>query len=82
MYIDFTTAMANPSVYPDPGTLKPDRFVKREGQPCAPQIISFRAPASVTHCLGAAFAKVVMKATFATLLCEYTFTLDPEQVKE
>ncbi len=82
IFCDFKPAHRNPALYPDPNTFKPDRFMKREGVPKPPAILSFGPPGSPHYCIGAAFSKVLMKTTIATLLREYQYTLDPNQSRE
>jgi len=50
--------------------------------PKPPPILTFGGPGSAHYCIGAAFSKMMMKATFATLLREYTFQLDPKQSRK
>ncbi len=79
IFCDIEAAHRNANIYPDPHTIVVDRFLKREGQPKPPPVLSFGAPGSPHYCIGALLAKVLMKTTFATLLREYTYKLKPGQ---
>jgi len=57
----------------------PERWLQH---PKPPPILSFGSPGSPHYCIGAVFAKVMMKTTFATLLREYEFQLDPKQSRK
>ncbi len=76
---DFSSAMRDEAMYPDPDTLKVDRFVKKPGKPSPPRVISFGGPGNPHHCIGAALSKIVMKTTLAVLLREYRLEMDPKQ---
>ena len=77
VFCDFMAAMRNPHIYPQPDTLIVDRFLNK-----TPSILSFGAPGSAHYCIGAAFAKLMMKTTFATLLRHYHYTLDSSQSRK
>ncbi len=79
VFCDIEAAHRNANIYPDPHKIVMNRFLKREGQPKPPPLLSFGAPGSPHYCIGALLAKVLMKTTFATLLREYTYKLKPGQ---
>jgi len=67
------------TLYVCPEQLIPERWLQN---PKPPPVLSFGAPGSPHYCNGAAFAKTMMKATFATMLREYEFELDPKQSRK
>ena len=82
VFLDLVAVHSDPKLYPDPHKIIVDRFVKEEGKPKPPSILSFGAPGSHHYCIGAALAKVMMKTTMGTLLREYSYVLDKQQTKE
>ena len=82
VFCDFKVAHRNHALYPDANSFIPERFLKREGEPKPPAILTFGAPGSPHYCIGAAFSKILMKTTLGTLLREYHYTLDPEQSRK
>lgn len=82
VYLDYTAAMRNSSVYPDPDTLKIDRFLRSEGERPAPGVIAFGPLVSPHRCLGEGLAKILMRTTLAVLLRKYTMRLDPGQTRK
>ena len=82
IYCEFKPAHRDDALYPDANSFKPERFLKKEGQPKPPSILTFGAPGSPHYCIGAAFSKILMKTTLGTLLREYRYTLDPKQSRE
>ena len=79
IYFELEPSMRDPRLYPNPEQLQIDRFLKRPGVPSPPRILSFGPPGDVHHCLGSAMSRVLMKATLAVLLREYTMVLDEKQ---
>ncbi len=82
VFLDLVAVHLDSKLYPDPHKIVVDRFVKKEGKPKPPGILSFGAPGSPHYCIGAALAKVMMKTTMGTLLREYSYVLDKQQTKE
>ncbi len=82
VFLDVLAANTDSSLYPEPHKIIVDRFVKEEGKPKPPGILSFGAPGSPHYCIGSALAKVMMKTTMGTLLREYSYVLDKKQSKE
>ena len=79
VFCDFAAAHRDPQVYDNPDTLIADRFTPKRGAAKVPPVLSFGPPGSPHYCVGAPFAKVLMKTTFAILLREYVYELDPKQ---
>ncbi len=79
---DFSSAMRDEAMYPDPDIVKVDRFVKKQGKPSPPRVVSFGGPGSPHYCIGAALSKILMKTTLAVLLREYRLEMDPKQSRE
>lgn len=79
VFLSFDAAQADDSVYPNASIVIPERFLAK---PKPPPVLSFGAPGSPHYCIGATLAKTMMKATFATLLREYTLDLDPAQSRD
>lgn len=69
----------NESIYKNAEEFIPERWVEH---PKPPPVLAFGAPGSPHYCIGAGFAKMMMKTTFATLLREYEFELDPNQSRK
>jgi len=63
--LDISGAHHDNNIYANATQLIPDRWLSR---PKPPAILSFGAPGSAHYCIGAGFAKMMMKVTFATLL--------------
>ncbi len=82
VFLDLFGVHFDPKLYPEPHKTIVDRFVKEEGKPKPPGILSFGAPGSPHYCIGATLAKVMMKTTIGTLLREYSYVLDEKQTKE
>ena len=82
VFFDINAAQRDPNIFPSPDEIVIDRFVKYEGKPKPPAVLTFGAPGSPHYCIGAALAKVMMKTTIATLLRDYSYTLDKRQSKE
>ncbi len=84
LFCDFLTAMRDPNLYPEPNKIVLERFLKKEGESktMPPPVLSFGVPGSPHYCIGALFAKVMMKTTFATLLREYHYTLEEGQSRK
>ncbi len=82
VFMDLAGVHSDPKLYPEPHKIIVDRFVKEEGKPKPPSILSFGAPGSPHYCIGAALAKVMMKTTMGTLLRDYSYVLDKQQTKE
>lgn len=80
--VSLANAMRDERFYPQPNTLKVDRFVPKKGEPPATKILSFGGPGSPHYCLGGALSKVLMKTTFAVLLRNYSIELNPTQSRE
>lgn len=82
VYSDLSAAMKNEEFYSDPLKLDLERFLKKEGLPSPPRILTFGVPGSPHYCLGALFSLVLMKTVFGLLLREYTMELDPNQSRK
>lgn len=66
-------------VYENGDQIIPERWLQT---PKPPAVLAFGAPGSAHYCIGASFAKIMMKTTFATLFREYEFGLDPKQSRK
>ncbi len=77
VWFDFATAMVHEGYYPDPESFKWDRFLKREGSPPVPRVLTFGPPGGPHFCQGSQFAYLLMKTTFAIMLRDYVVRLDP-----
>lgn len=80
--VSLGTAMRDPRFFPNPNTLIPDRFVPKEGTPPANEVLSLGASGSPHYCVGGSLAKILMKTTFAVLLRDYSFVLNPKQSRK
>ncbi len=81
IFLDIQAAHRDAKLYPDPHTLKVDRFHKKQGDSKPPALLAFGAPGSAHYCIGSALAKAMVKCTFATLLREYTYALKAGQTR-
>lgn len=79
VFLDVQTAHLDPDIYPDPNTLDIERFTDHATAQQPPPIYSFGAVRGAHFCIGAAVARMNMKATLGTLLREYDLELDPTQ---
>ncbi|MDY7232456.1 cytochrome P450 [Hyalangium rubrum] len=66
-----TLAHSNPTVFPEPGRFRPERFLERKYSPF--EYLPFGGGAR--RCLGAAFALFEMKVVLGTLLSAHRFSL-------
>lgn len=78
VWFDFATAMLDDNYYPDAQSFKWDRFLKAEGKPPVPKVLTFGPPGAPHYCQGWQFAYMLMKTTFAIILREYTVVRDPK----
>ena len=77
VWFDWAMAMLDDEYYADAEVFQWDRFLKQEGKPSVPKVLTFGPPGVPHYCIGSQFAYMLMKTTFAEILRGYTLKLDP-----
>jgi cytochrome P450 len=75
VFVDVVSTHYNPSVYADPYTFNPDRWLGKEGVLSPYELISFSA--GPRSCLGRRFAEIEMVLAIGSLLRRYALALAP-----